>query len=149
MLLAGLDLDGLLRGGLEHLCERHLGSGGGGRRAARGHFLDVLGWLGGVLRMGIGRDGGEVEDGRGRGAAAATTAVGEEAEQGEEDEEEDEGGADGDADELPQVEPEHDGALGQARVRHRTAAASSTRNGGSPQQLWLLSRIRCSRLGFE
>lgn len=72
--------------------------------------------------MGIGRDGGEVEDG-GWGATAATAAVGEEAEQGEEDEEEHEGGADGDAHELPQVEPEDDGALGQPRVRHRTAAA--------------------------
>jgi len=63
--------------------------------------------------MGIGRDSGEVEDRGGWGAAAAATAIGEEAEQGEEDEEEHEGGADGDAHELPQVEPEHHGALGQ------------------------------------
>lgn len=146
VLLAGLDLDGLLRGRLENLSERHLGRGGGGprSRAARGHLLDVLGWLGGVLGMGTGRDGGEVEDGGGRGAAASAAAVGEKAQQGEEDEEEHEGGADADANELPQVEPEDDGAL--VRVRHRTAAAKlvgSTRNGGSPQQLWLSTRIRC------
>lgn len=146
VLLAGLDLDGLLRGRLENLSERHLGRGAphGGLRAARGHLLDVLGRLGGVLGMGTGRDGGEVEDGGGGGPATAATAVGEKAQEGEEDKEEHEGGADADANELPQVEPEDDGAL--VRVRHRTAAAKlvgSTRNGGSPQQLWLSCRIRC------
>lgn len=123
VLLAGLDLDGLLRGRLENLSERHLGRGGGGLRAARGHLLDVLGWLGGVLGMGTGRDGGEVEDGGGGGAASAATAVGEKAQEGEEDEEQHEGGADADANELPQVEPEDDGAL--VRVRHGPRRQSS------------------------
>lgn len=86
--------------------------------------MDVLGWLVGVLGMAIRRDGGEVEDGGGRDAAAPAPAVGEEAQQGEENEEEHEGGTDADADELPQVEPEHHRALGQLRVRHRTAALS-------------------------
>lgn len=67
--------------------------------------MDVLGGLGGVLGLGIGHDGGEVEDGGSTAASAA--AGGEEAEQGEEDEEEHECGTDTDADELPEVEAEH------------------------------------------
>lgn len=105
MLLPRLDLDGVRRRRLQHLGERRLGRGGGGRGAAGGHLLDVLGGLGGVLGLGIGHDGGEVEDGGSTAASAA--AGGEEAEQGEEDEEEHECGTDTDADELPEVEAEH------------------------------------------
>lgn len=97
--------------------------------------------------MGTGRDGGEVEDGGGGGAASAATAVGEKAEEGEEDEEEHEGGADADANELPEVEAEDDGAL--VRVRHRTAAAKLARwlnqewRISATTLVWLSSRIRC------
>jgi len=91
-----------------------------------------------VLGLGIGHDDGEVEDGGGRDGAAAPAAAGrEQAQQGEEDEEEHEGGADTDADELPEVEPEHQRALGQLGVRHGRRAAQlppgSSRNGGSPR----------------
>lgn len=108
VLLPGLDLDGVRWRRLEHLRERHLGRGGGGPGASGGHLLDVLGGLGGVLGLGIGHDDGEVEDGGGRGGTPASAAAGgEQAHQGEEDKEEHEGDADTDADELPEVEPEH------------------------------------------
>uniref|UniRef100_A0A0A9D0H1 Uncharacterized protein n=1 Tax=Arundo donax TaxID=35708 RepID=A0A0A9D0H1_ARUDO len=136
VLLPRLDLDGVRRRRLEHLRERRFGRGGG-RAGAGGHLLDVLERLGGVLGLGIGRGDGEVEDGDGRDRTAASAAAGgEEAQKGEEDEEEHEGGADTDADELPQVEPEHQRALRQLRVRHGRGAAQlpgSGRNGGSPR----------------
>jgi hypothetical protein len=142
VLLARIDLDGVRRRRLERLSERRLGRGGWGRSATGGNFLDVLGGLGGVLGLGIGRGDGEVEDGGGLDGTPATASAGrKEAHQREEDEKEHEGGADADADELPQVKPEHQRALGQLRLRHGRDGAelpSSRRNGGSP---WIPTRI--------
>lgn len=145
VLLPGLDLDGVRRRRLEHLRKRRLGRGGGGRGAAGGHLLDVLGGLGRVLGLSIGHDDGEVEDGGGLdGAPASAAAGGEQAHEGEEDEEEHEGGADTDADELPEVESEHQRALvGVRHGRGRRGCPAppllgSSRNGGSPR---ILSRI--------